>query len=297
MSYLLDTKIPSSTIFLDSSKATTRNPFIFNLNTPIRCPTSLRMLISLQELTIPNTFNNITIENNKISFRIGEVIAPTTIEIPVGIYNVYTFRDYLNSTQLFSDFDMTCVYNKNNYKYSFVSILEIRLINTETHPTTCGGIIGLEKTNNNKYVDVVYPTGYATYTITMSGSVNFSGTPFIYLKLTNMPLTNINSYGVINDTLSRIPVNSPLGYKIFYRPSETIKFLIGSQVLTSLTLTIEDTNNNSVVSNSSEFQALLRIDYIYPPADKEDIMSGTLIYDMSNLKLPNEEQENLVDDI
>jgi hypothetical protein len=295
MSYLLDTKIPSFTIFLDSTKAITRDPFVFNLNTPITCPTSLRMLISLQELTISNTFNNITTSNNKISFNLWNY-SSNTIEIPIGIYNVYTFRDYLNSTTLFNNWNITCVYDKYSYKYSFVSTLDIRVINNETYPTTCGGIIGLGKNNNNEYIEMTYPSGGPTYTILMPSSVDFSGTPFIYLKVQNLPLININSYGAINDTFSRIPVNSPLGYKIFYRPTESIKYLIGRQVFNGITLSIEDTNNINIVG-SSEFQLLLKIDYIYPPKDKEDILSGSLLYDMRKLTLPDETQENEVDDI
>jgi hypothetical protein len=287
--------MPSSTIFLDSQKAITRNPFLFNLNTPITCPTSLRMIISLQELSIPNTFNNITPLNNKISFNLWNY-SSNTIEIPVGIYNVYTFRDYLNSTTLFSNWNITCVYDKYSYKYTFVSTLDVRIINNDDYPTTCGGIIGLGKNNNNEYVEMTYPTGSPTYTIVLPSTVDFSGTPFIYLKVQNLPLTNINSYGVINDTMARIPVNSPLGYKIFYRPPEPIKFLVGRQVFNGLTLLIEDTNNVNIVG-SSEFQLLLKIDYIYPPQDKENILTGSLIYDMNNLELPDEDEENEVDDV
>jgi len=299
MSYVLDSKIPSSTIFLDSTKAVSRHPFVFNLNSPIPCPTSLRMILSLQEFSVPNTFNNITTENNTISFRVGDFIAYRTITIPPGLYNVYTFRDYLNSTQAFNDFNMTCVYDKVNYRYSFLSILQIRLVNLPAinRPTTCGNIIGMEKNNNNQFVDVVLPTGYGDYTILMASSVNFSGTPFLYFKVDNLPLTNINSLGVINDTLCRVPVNSPFGYKIFYRPAEPIKYLIGRQVLNSITIKVEDTSNNTVLTGATEFEAVLRIDYVYPLQDKEDILTGTLTYDMSKLKLPDEEQDNEVDDI
>ena len=113
----------------------------------------------------------------------------------------------------------------------------------------------------------------------------------------NLPLSNINSYGVINDTLSRIPVNSPFGYKIFYRPAEPIKFLIGRQILSNIILKIEDTNNNSVVNGSTEFQVLLKIDYIYPLLEKEDVLSGSLVYDMNKLQLPEEDEVNEVDDL
>ena len=56
MSYILNTKFQSQTIFLNSAGAMSRDPFTFNFANSISCPTNMRMLISVEEFIIPNCF-------------------------------------------------------------------------------------------------------------------------------------------------------------------------------------------------------------------------------------------------
>ena len=293
--YTLDTQLQTNTIFLNSSKANSRNPFIFKLNNLITCPTNMRMLISLEDFVISHCFNNVNTNNNKLSFHIKNTTSYGTITIPPGLYNALTFRDYINSSTLFSDFNIVCVYDKSKCKYSFASTNEIVILNDGLFETTCGEIIGLNKNDNNQFVTELLPT-IPTYTIFMPSCVDFSGTPYIFLKCEEIIASNINSFGVINNCLSRIPVNSPYGYKLYYRPTETIKCISSIPTINSLTFYLEDSNNNTLDVGSTEFQLLIKISFIYTPPEKIDTLYGTLIHHMET-KLPEEEEEETKENI
>ena len=294
MSYTLDSQIPSQTFFLNSEYAVTRNPFVFNFPAQVRCPNNLRMLLSLQEVTLPNTFYNVTDANNQLSFQIltssGSSVLIYTLTFPPGLYSAICFRDYINSQTTAPENAITCVYDEKQFKFSFVSIYRFQIINTVNRPTTCGGLIGVNKLSNNVYDFPVVYNLVPAFTVFMPSSVNFAGSPYLYVKMENLPLSNFNSFGQINDALARIPVNTPYGYKIFYRPNEVNKFLIGKQTFSNFTIRIEDIYNNILMTEGSEFQMILKIDYIYPLEEKVHQLEGTLAYDFSRLKLPGEDE-------
>jgi hypothetical protein len=296
MSYNLDSRIPSQTFFLNSQNAVVRNPFLFNFPSQVRCPNNLRMLLSLQEVTLPYTFNNINENNNQLSFQIltssGSSVLLYTLTFPPGIYSALTFRDYINSQTTGPYNSIQCVYDEKQYKFSFVSTFRFQIVNTENRPTTCPGLIGVSKLNNNTYDFPVTYTDIPAFTVFMPSTVNFAGTPYIYVKMEGLPLSNYNSFGQINDALCRVPVNTPFGYKIFYRPNEVNKFLIGKQVFSNFSIRLEDIHNNNLVLNGNEFQIILKIDYIYPLEEKTHHLKGTLSYDFSNLRTPDEDEED-----
>lgn len=297
MSYTLDSQIPSQTFFLNSENAVTRNPFVFNFPAQVRCPNNLRMVLSLQEVTLPYAFNNVTDANNQLSFQIltsgGISVLIYTLTFPPGIYSAISFRDYINSQTTAPENAITCVYDEKQFKFSFVSIYRFQIINTVNRPTTCGGLIGVNKLSNNAYDFPVVYNLVPAFTVFMPSSVNFAGTPYVYVKMENLPLSNFNSFGQINDALARIPVNTPYGYKIFYRPNEVNKFLIGKQIFSNFTIRIEDIYNNMLLMNGNEFQMILKIDYIYPLEEKVHQLTGTLSYDFSRLRLPDEDEEEV----
>ena len=267
MSYILDTKYQSKTIFLNSLRANTRNPFNFNFTNFISCPYNMNMLISVEEFTISNTFNNIHENNDKISFNING--SHHRLLIPHGLYNAKSFTEKFN--EISSTIGITAVYDYKIFKLSFVATAAFELV----EPTTLGEIIGLKKDEFNQFK---YPYTSGTnpsYTLYMHRCVDFSGTPYIFIKSNDLILQNINSYGFVNNTICRVPVNAPFGYKIFYRPTDPYKFIINNPVISNFNITIVD-EYNQVVEVSGEFQMMIKIDYIYKPEEKTDVLYGTL---------------------
>ena len=283
MSYELNTNIQSQTVYLDSTNCTQRSPYFnYDFKTAIQCPMGCRLLVSVQSVTIPQLVNNITVHNNHFSIRY--ITTNYTIIIPVGIYSAWSLRDYLNyeftNVRLIP---VSIVYNESQYKYEFYSTGQITIINTENHPTTIGGVIGVNKDNNNQYI---YPVEYGeipAFNIRMTGSVNFVPTPYIYIKVNNLSLSNINSRGEINDTLLRIPLNCEYGQLIQYRPTELNRFLINKNDINNFQIKLEDIHNNPLsIPNNVEIQLILKIDFINTPSEVS-YHEGTITHYFKNL--------------
>ena len=282
-SYTLDTDIQSSTLYLDSTNCVSRSPtYRYTLASPIRCPTAARMLVSIIGMTLPNVIANITENNNKLSFQIltstGVSVLIYTITFPVGIYSAWTFRDYINGQTVAPANAVQCIYDEKNFRFSFVSTNRFQVFNNANRPTTCGAIIGAGKTSNNEYDYPIVYSSTPAYTVYMPSTVNFIPTPYVFLKINNFNLSNINSIGVINNTFVRIPVNCNYGEIINYRPAEINKFLVNRSSINSIDLSLEDYLNNPLAIGSSvELQVIMKFEYInIPEAPRYDL--GTIAH-------------------
>ena len=259
MSYTLDTPIQSATVYLDSVNCVSRSQaeFKYNLATAITCPTNARMLLSVQAVTLPNVLPNVTMANNTLVFTSNAV--QTAIVVPPGNYSAWTFRSYVASRL---PVEVGFSYDVESFTFTFLSTLAFSI----DVGTTCGGLIGLDKGDDNLYVLPIV-AGVPYFTLVMPSPVNFVPTPYIFLKINNLNLTNINSRGAINDTLIRIPVNCQPGELIQYRPTETIRFLINRNSINDIVLRLENTQNNTLnLPRGAELQVTLRVDYINPPS-------------------------------
>ena len=287
MSYILDTQYQSNTIFLNSARALTRNPFTFNFSNIITCPTNMKLLISLEEFVIPNIFFNITLYNNNIEFnKIG--YSNFIIVVPIGIYNINNLVNKINELLLINL--ITCVYNTSSFKLSFVATFNFSIVSS-----TMSNIIGVNKNERNEYIFPIL-AGSPIYTLYMPSTIDLCGSSYFFLKCNELILSNINSYGIINNTFARIPINSPYGYKIYYRPTESIKFISSKANINVLTFYLEDIFNNPIDIFGNEFQMLIKIDYVYTPVEKNDILSGTLEHYVKNLTPepePDEDENNI----
>lgn len=287
MSYILDTKYQTKTIFLNSLRAQTRNPFNFKFTNIISCPYNMNMVISVEELTISNTFNNIHKNNDRITFNING--ADHTLIFPHGLYNAKSFVEKFNL--LSSSIGIIAVYDYKIFKISFVSTVSFSIV----EPTTLGDIIGLKKDDYNLF-EFPYIAGTTpTYSLFMHRCVDFSGTPYLFIKSNDLILQNINSYGFVNNTICRVPINAPFGYKIFYRPTDSYKFIINNPNISNFNITIENELNQSV-EISGEFQMLLKINYIYTPDEKTNALFGTLENHIKTLP-PEEPADQIEEEI
>jgi len=276
--YRLDTGIQSSTLYLDSTNCIGRNPYFkYALASPINSPTGVRVLLSVFAASLPNVINNVTSSNNKLAIKLMDGATELSFHLltfPVGIYSAFTFRDQFNALAT-ADLTLiptvTCVYDEKIFRFSFVSTGDFHIAGS----TTCSHLIGVGKYDDNDYL---FPVVASTpiYTMTMPSTVNFNPSPYIFLKIANIPLSNINSRGVINDTLIRIPVNCNYGEMIQYRPAELNRFLIQITDINTVEIRLEDINNNPLaIPSGVELQVVMKIDYIYPP-ELRDVDAGTI---------------------
>jgi len=245
----------------------------------------MKILFSVEEFVISNCYNNVTIYNNKISFN-SSFHGYFQVELTPNIYNTTSFITSINLLLL--PYDIVAVYSQKQFKISFVSVYMFQL-----EESSCEQLIGVGKNNQNKYEYPLYASSDPAFILYMPSCVDFSGSSYIFLKSDDVITSNINSFGVINNTICRIPINSPYGYKIFYRPTESTKFLISNNNIQSLTFSFEDMDNNEVDIGSTEFQLLIKITYIYTPIEKNNLVEGTIDYHLSQMKMNNENDKDV----
>ena len=100
MAYLINTPLQTHTVYLDSVNCVSRSPnFTYRLATPIRSPVSLKILLSVENVTFRNTLPNVV--DGKFSFiydTLGLNGAPQTYTMPVptGIYSMNSFKNLFN---------------------------------------------------------------------------------------------------------------------------------------------------------------------------------------------------------
>lgn len=281
MSYVLDTNIQTNTIYLDSTNCVSRNPYFkYDLATGITCPTACRMLLSVQSISLPNVINTITEKNNQLSIRImtsgGVSVLIYTLTFPIGISSAWAVRDYINSQTVGPYNAVQCIYDEKSFRFKFVSTFNFEIVSTENRPTTCGALIGLGKDDSNNFIFPETATA-PFYTLIMPSTVNFIATPYVFLKINNFTLTNINSFGIISNSLVRFPVNCEYGQIIQYRPTEVNRFLINRNDITSIEMYLEDIYNNKLsIPNGVELQVILKFEYVYPASEKMPYDAGTI---------------------
>lgn len=299
MSYSVNTPIQTHTVFLDSRFCDLRIPnFVYNLETPLRTPLGINMLLTVDNVTFPVTYPNINENNNLLSFSYdtgGGVFVPFTITFAPGYYSVFDFVNELNN-QLNIVFGggaynpIVAVVNVNSCRITFACTNATSII----EPTTCGDLIGIGRGTNNELLLPLAANLNPAYTIAPPRGFNFGGTPYAFLKISSINLNNINSNGEINDCLCRVPINANQGGVCNYRPNDPTRFIIQRSEINSISLRLEDRDNNPI--NPDELQVLLRVDFIVP-MDATAYDEGTIDFYYRENGLPQQEEIDDDEDI
>ncbi len=287
MSYIQNTNIPSVTIFCDSKEAVSRNPFIYNLIAPIKCPLAFNMAISVENVIFPNTFNNVTSYNNSLTIEVGSVFPKPqfTIIFPEGLYNVYQFKNYFDAN---NSYNVTMIIGEDEMKIRFICNQVFSIVNA-----TCGELIGLQVNNNNQ-IEFPFPSGVnPPYTIRMARCFNFSNGSFVFLKADNMNFYNVTSDGIIDNTMARVPINCVQGQMVNYRPTETLRMILQRKELGGFRFRMTDTIGNTIIPD--ELQIMVRIDFIALP-DEENPGKGSIDYYYRENGLPDENVEERLEE-
>ncbi len=285
MSIPLNSNSQLRTLYLNSQLGTKiNNTYNFDFATPISCPLNMQTIISVAEFSVPNVFPLFTSSNNVIATSESGFFF--TLTIPNSIRNPVDFAAYWNANKP-SGYTATLVYNKQTFKFTFFSSFPMSI----TTETTCGRIIGLEYINNEVVLSIG-STINPTWHLELPSTVNFRPTDQIFIKSEELTLNNVNSFGIITNTLARVPVNTQPGSIIFYRPVELNRFIIQKKHIQNLKVSLVDALQNPLDIGSQSFQLLLKVEFMYPLVEDTPYDKGSIPYFMKNeLRLPDEEEE------
>jgi len=299
MSYLQNTPIQTHTVFLDSRFCEQREPsFNYILETALRAPLGVNMLLTVDNVTFPVTYPNINANNNLLTFTYdsgGGVYVSFTLTFAVGYYSVFDFVNELNR-QLSITFGgvpalpIVASVNRNSCRITIACTNPTAVI----APTTCGDLIGIGRGTDNELLIPLVANQNPAYTIAFPRGFNFGGTPYAFLKMSSVNLNNINSNGEINDCLCRIPINAPQGGLCNYRPSDPVRFVLQRAEINSISIRLEDRDNIPIVPD--ELQVVLRVDFIVP-VDATALDEGTIDFYYRENGLPTQEELDDEEDI
>lgn len=266
MSYILNTEIPSQTIFLDSINATTQMIQDANGNCysdytwffqPIMCPENYRMVISVIDAQFPNIFPQVvTGYNDKFSYNVSGS-GTATLTLPSKRWTIDTLASYISANTVLS---VTVDYITFKLQFSTTGT-NFTILGS----STCGHIIGLARDINGGYIS---SASFAN-TLTMPNCFNLSGTPYVFLNIRNFILNSIDS-GVNDGVMTRMDINAPFGYQCFFRPPTIEQHLVGTRTFNSIRAYLTDHNNYALCLGSSNIQLTLRVQYIIDPRIEND---------------------------
>lgn len=270
MSYILNTEIPSQTIFLDSVNANTQMIQDANGNCysdytwffqPVMCPENYRMVISVIDAQFPNIFPQIVTGYNDVfsyyTFAGGNV----SLVLPSKRYTIDSLASYITANTVLS---VTVDYI--TFKLQFSTTGASFRINGSS---TCGHIIGLARELTGGYQSL---QSFAN-TATCPNCFNLSGTPYVFLNIRNFILNSIDS-GSNDGVMTRMDINAPFGYQCFFRPPTIEQHLVGTRSFNSIRVYLTDHNNYALCLGSSNIQLTLRIQYIVDPrVENQDILT------------------------
>lgn len=296
MSYILNTEIPTQTIFLDSVNATTQMIQDVNGNCysdytwffqPIMCPDNYRMLISVIDAQFPNIFPQIVTGYNDVLSWYTLAMGNVSLVIPSKRWTIDGLASYITANT-----SMAVTVDYITYKLTFSTTGASFKINGSS---TCGHIIGLARDINGGYSSA---TSFAN-TLTMPNCFNLSGTPYVFLNIRNFILNSIDS-GNNDGVITRMDINAPFGYQCFFRPPTIEQHLVGTRSFNSLRVYLTDHNGYALCLGSSNIQLTIRVQFILDPRieNQETLAMDRSIYkDLKPYPIPLEnysENQNII---
>lgn len=308
-SYSLDTPFSSQVVFLNSQNSIFKSidgvgEYTYNFKTPIQLPTNCQMLISITDAQLPNIMPNVSSLNNRISFELPTFnkLFTITIQDPDGevdkVYSVFEWLAHVNekiAQQLGADVTLVGIFQQSTSKIQWFCNFPFDIIDTPNFRTTCIDLIGFKKDRNNQVVfegkelllrSIIAPA----FHINMPSCVNFAGTRFIFVKINDIIVNNINSDGETDNAIVRIDNNAPYGHIIFYRPLEIQRFIIRKQTISSISFSLTDTNGNDLNIFSNDAQITIKLEYMYKP-EMRSHEEGTIAYELRKLgKVPMDKE-------
>lgn len=247
---LNDSHIPSQAIFLDSNDALVSisdAEKIFYLNTPIIADAGIRILVGLNNLTIPNTIYNLnsSSNNNSITFTQGSTV---TVSISSGNYSASTLKDALNTAISAAGLNITVTFDEENAVFTFTGTSAFT-IDSATMSRQLGLKEQLPTSSSTSYT--------ATRVCDLAGATN------LYIRIRNLSLGgNLDSRGNTTSIIASIVVNVNYGDYIFFSSPDILYFMISENKLSHLDIEITDQEGNVVDLNGSSFNMTLSVHFV-----------------------------------
>jgi hypothetical protein len=264
MAYVNNSNSPPTLVFLNSKTCSRRNPYHFNLAQTLNVGTVEHWLVSVQEFTFANTIPIIRTTNNRLSFNVDAV--NMTIIIPPGQYNVLTFKTQINS-QL-AVHGIACTWNQNTMKYSFVCATAFSLINLDTHPTTCGFVIGVGVDESN-VLQYPHVSGAPLHTLEMSRPVNFMPCEYLSIRLSDFSVQSHDAHAGSVRTFVRVPITAVYGGVCVFRPTEVQRIPIQRKTINYFDIDIR-LDDDTPVDIGFDFSMSITLQSVYPEDSKDD---------------------------
>lgn len=289
MTYVLNTEIPTQTVFLDSVNANTimledvngncYSDYTWFFTQPIMCQPAHRMLISIIDAQFPNIFPQVVTGYNNIFSYYTLAGGNVDITLPSKHYTIDTLASYISAnTPLSVSVDYI------TYKLTFTTTGASFRINGSS---TCGHLIGLARSLTGDFQSAI---SFAN-TLSMPNCFNLSGTPYVFLNVRNFILNSIDS-GTNDGVMTRMDINAPFGYQCFFRPPTIEQHLVGNRSFNSIRVYLTDHNGYALCLGSSNIQLTLRVQFIQDPRLDENYNTGyidrSLYKDLKPYPIPME---------
>jgi hypothetical protein len=194
MSHILDTQFKSKQIFLSSQFSTLSNgnaDCTWLLNEPLVAPNGIHMVFSLDNISLPFSWNSVNDNNNYFSYT-DPASVDRTFTIANGNYTITSLVSVLNSSLV----DITCSYNTVTNKLTFVSTVSDFTLKLDS---TCFRLLG--------FTDAVAHAS-ASMSLTSDQVVNLILSNGITINMHDITTDNIDGYTGKNSAyLARVPIN------------------------------------------------------------------------------------------
>lgn len=278
--HLATTEKGSQTIFLNSENAEfsiSDAEKFFYLNQSIIAPPSYRLLIGLNNLTIPNTMFNINSSNNTIT------IDSTLFTLPVGNYSGTSLATALNDLSGFSSLG-TITFSSDNNLFSLNSGSTSRTIQDSLLASKVMGFTGLPKDS------VIIPTGGVDINFILgTNTCNLAGTTNIYVRVRNLSLNNLDSRGQITNVVANVVNNTNFGGFVFYQPPEVLYYLVNESIINHLDIELTDQDGNVLEINGASFNMTFTVHYTH---QRQSLIKSSLLDEIRNKNKTKEEKKS-----
>ena len=273
-----DTNLASHYIFLDSDLAFTKlsdSNCIFYLQNPVNPPQPCRIMLQVNNFTMPFTMYVFNQYNNTLAFTNG-----TSITFPEGNYNVNQLVVIFNAKLIEAGSSIVSSYVTETNAIKFVNSSNISI---DTDNTTCLYEIGFLSTDTQ-----------SSTSIQSTESVNVSGINSVYIRCKNLLTENLDSGGQFDDTLARIPITcNPYQYIFFHNTDNMFVRTINNH-FNFLHISLEDAQGRNLLLRNAKWSMTLIIHYqLHRHLNYEDLVpsTGDLIKKIKNDKPQNKKIE------
>ena len=291
----LNTANESISIYLKSDEAeidisTTHKKFFLSEIVAVNPDTNI--LIGLTDFECPYTFYTIRAGiNNQITLGFDTLAYPSgefrTSFIPEGNYDIDSFIPVLQSLNCFIASGITITFNERTNKLTLTRSGTYNKF-AFTISTSCTTELGIPK-------DLLINLGLTgvlnlTSPLTLSNTINLSGSACIYVRINNLGIRNLNSKGDSDGTICKVISDVLPTEYIYYRPAEYFYFMTSISQIREIDLEILDDDYRPINLNGGVFSLTLSLKFQYKV--RQRFIRGYFLKDPEEDKIVKDEELN-----